>query len=75
MEVVYKSVSLLANSVKLPGFILSLVVLLDKTIVSSKIYQSTVIFSFGHFIYLPVMLLNICCSKSSSILSHSFETD
>lgn len=42
MEVVYKSVSLLANSIKLPGFILSLVVLLDKTIVSSKIYQSNI---------------------------------
>lgn len=54
MEVVYKSVSLLANSVKLSGFILSLVVLLDKTIVSSKIYQSN--FSFVRFTYLLVML-------------------
>lgn len=53
MEVVYKSVSLLANSVKLPGFILSSssVVLLDKTIVSSKIYQSNFfLWSFYLFI-------------------------
>lgn len=51
MEVVYKSVSLLANIVKLSGFILSLVVLLDKTIVSSKIYQSNFfLWSFYLFI-------------------------
>lgn len=51
MEVVHKSVLPLANIVKLPGFILSLVVLLDKTIVSSKIYQSNFfLWSFYFFI-------------------------